>query len=44
MINETEEYIYPLLQVIKDEPEFNNAAWLLSYQIKSMIDIYKRLM
>ena len=44
MINETEEYIYPLLQVIKDEPEYNNAAWLLSYQIKSMIDIYKRLM
>jgi len=43
-IHETEEYIYPLLRVIKDEPEYNNAAWLLSYQIKSMIDIYKRLM
>ena len=44
MINETEKYVYPLLEVIKSQPEYNNAAWLLSYQIKSMIDIYKRLM
>ena len=44
MIKETEKYVYPLLQVIKDEPEYNNASWLLQYQIKSMLDIYKRLM
>lgn len=44
MVNETEVYVYPLLAVIKAQPEYNNAAWLLSYQIRSMIDIYKRLM
>ena len=44
MIKETEEYILPLLKVIKDEPEYNDAAWLLKYQMESMLDIYKRLM
>ena len=44
MINETEEYYPKLLDVIKAEPEYNNAAWLLRYQIESMLDIYKRLM
>ncbi len=44
MISETEKFVYPLLQVIKNEPEYNNASWLLQYQIKSMLDIYKRLM
>ena len=43
-IKETEEYVLPLLKVIKDEKEYNNAAWLLKYQIESMLDIYKRLM
>ncbi len=43
MIRETEEYILPLLKVIKDEPEYNDAAWLLKYQMESMLDIYKRL-
>ena len=43
-IEETERYILPLLKVIKDEPEYNNAAWLLKYQIESTLDIYKRLM
>ncbi|MBR4462496.1 MAG: helix-turn-helix domain-containing protein [Erysipelotrichaceae bacterium] len=43
-IRETEKYIPALLKVIKNEPEFNNAAWLLQYQIESMLDIYKRLM
>lgn len=43
-IKTTEEYILPLIKVVKKEVEYNNAAWLLSYQIKSMLDIYKRLM
>lgn len=44
MIKETEEYYPKLLKVIKDTPEYNNAAWLLQYQMESMLDIYKRLM
>lgn len=42
-IKETEEYILPLLKVIKAVPEYNNAYWLLQYQMESMLDIYKRL-
>ena len=44
MIKETEEYYPRLLKVIKAEPDFNNAAWLLQYHIESMLDIYKRLL
>ena len=44
LISETEKYYPELLQVVKDTPEYNNAAWLLKYQIESMLDIYKRLM
>ena len=44
MIKETEEYYPRLLRVVKDTPEYNNAAWLLQYQMESMLDIYKRLM
>jgi GTP pyrophosphokinase len=44
MIKETEEYYPVLLNVVKAAPEYNNAAWLLKYQIESMLDIYKRLM
>ena len=29
---------------VKEEIEYGNAAWLLKYQIESMLDIYKRLM
>ncbi len=43
-IRETEQYVLPLLKVVKGTLEYNNAAWLLSYQIESMLDIYKRLM
>lgn len=44
-IDESERYVLPLIKnVVKKETEFNNAAWLLSYQIGSMLDIYKRLM
>ncbi|MCR4990931.1 MAG: helix-turn-helix domain-containing protein [Lachnospiraceae bacterium] len=44
MIKETEEYYPALIKTIKATPEYNNAAWLLQYQIESMLDIYKRLM
>ena len=43
-IKETEEYYHRLLKAIKATPEYNNAAWLLQYQMESMLDIYKRLM
>ena len=43
-IKETEEYFPRLLKVLKAEADFNNAAWLLRYQIESMLDIYKRLL
>ena len=44
MIRETEKYYPPLMKVVKDTPEYNDAAWLLKYQMDSTIDIYKRLM
>lgn len=44
MIKETEEYYPRLLNAVKATPEYNSAAWLLKYQIESMLDIYKRLM
>lgn len=43
-INEVDKYYPKLLKTVKDTPEYNNAAWLLQYQIESMLDIYKRLM
>lgn len=44
MINETELYYPELLRVLKKTPEYNDAAWLLQYQMESTLDIYKRLM
>lgn len=44
MITETEKYYPEILNVVKAAPEYNSAAWLLKYQIESMLDIYKRLM
>ena len=43
MIKETEIWVLPLLDVIKNT-EYDNAKWLLSYQIQTTLDIYKRLM
>ncbi|MCR5299559.1 MAG: helix-turn-helix domain-containing protein [Erysipelotrichaceae bacterium] len=43
-IEETERDILPLLDVLKKTPEYNDAAWLLGYQMKSMLDIYKRML
>ncbi len=41
---ETEKYVLPLLDVIKEVPEYNNAAWLLRYQIITMLETFKRLL
>ena len=41
---ETDKYYPALMKVVKNTPEYNDAAWLLQYQIESMLDIYKRLM
>ena len=43
-IDETDRFIIPLLRVVKAYPEFNNAAWLLEYQIETMADMYKRFL
>ena len=43
MIKETDIYILSLLDVIKNT-EYDNAKWLLSYQINTTLDIYKRLL
>ena len=44
MISETDHYYPALLKTVKNTPEYNDAAWLLQYQMESMLDIYKRLM
>lgn len=41
MIDETERYYPKFLESIKNTTEYNNVAWLLKYQIESMLDIYK---
>ena len=42
-IDEVDKYYPELLKTVKVTPEYNDAAWLLQYQIESMLDIYKRL-
>ena len=44
MIKETEEYYPKLIEVLKEEVEYSNAAWLLKYQMESLLDVYKRLL
>ena len=41
---ETEKYVLPLLDVIKAIPEWNNAAWLLQYQIRTLLETFKRML
>ena len=41
-IDETETWYPRLLEIIKGVPSFNNAAWLLNYQIKSVIRTVQR--
>ena len=42
-IRETEEWYPQLLRAVKVVPEYNNAAWLLSYQIRSILQTAKRI-
>ena len=42
-VEETERYFPPLLRSVKDCPEYNNAAWLLQYQIRSLLELAKRV-
>ena len=42
-IEETEKYYPTLLRIIKEQPEYNNAAWLLSYQIRSLAQMARRI-
>ena len=41
---QTEEYVLPLLDVIREVPKYNNAAWLLRYQMITMLEAFKRLL
>ena len=42
-VEETEKYYPALLQVIKEQPKYNNADWLLSYQIRSLAQMARRI-
>ena len=42
-IRETEERYPRLLKVIKEIPSFNNAAWLLRYQMKCLLETAKKI-
>ena len=42
---ETEKYIVPLLDVIKNSsPQYTNQAWLLKYHMYSILETLKRLL
>ena len=44
-VEETEKHIVPLIRVIKDNaPELSNPSWLLSYQMYSLLETFKRLL
>lgn len=42
-ITETETYYPELLKVLEEQPEYKNAAWLLSYQVRSLLCAAKKL-
>lgn len=43
-VSQTEQYVLPLLDVIKAVPEYNNASWLLRYQMTTLLETFKRLL
>ena len=43
-VKQTEEYVLPLLDVVREVPEWNNAAWLMRYQMVTMLEAFKRLL
>ena len=40
----TDRYYPALLKAVKEQPEWNNAAWLLQYQLRAMTEAFKRLL
>jgi GTP pyrophosphokinase len=43
-VKQTEQYVLPLLKVVKDTPAWNNAAWLIRYQMVALLETFKRLL
>lgn len=43
-VAETDRYYPDLLDEIRDVPEWNDAWWLLRYQLNTMLEMYKRLL
>lgn len=43
-VRETDKYYPELLDVVKKVPEWNNAAWLLRYQLNTMVETFKRIL
>ena len=43
-IVETERYVLPLLDAVRDVPGWNSAAWLLRYQMQALLETFKRLL
>ena len=43
-VKQTEQYVLPLLDVVKEVPDWNNAAWLMRYQMITMLEAFKRLL
>ena len=43
-VRETERYVMPLLDVVRAEPAWNDAAWLLRYQLRSFLEAFKRML
>ena len=41
---ETDKYYPALLEVLKKVPEWNDAWWLLRYQMNTMTEAFKRLL
>ena len=42
-IEETEKYFPPLLEVLKNIPEYNSVSWLLDYQMRGLLRTAKRI-
>ena len=42
-IRETEKWYPRLLRIVKKQPEYNNAAWLLEYMIRSLLGTAKKI-
>ncbi len=41
---QTEKYVMPLLDTVKAVPRWNDAAWLLHYQMTALLEAFKRLL